>query len=144
MFRFVLWLWIYYSFLAQYSDCQWCESLHNSQGIPSQSALLSRIVSSLDGSSISFCPFVIEGDDGCDLSQGIQIQTNTFLHCDIFSIPFDSSRSTGCIVNCPGRHFNISGTVSLDGPWIFMGATNGSTLLQTLGTLVGYRIAWLK
>jgi len=122
---------------------QWCEPLQNTEGIPSQSALLARILSSVHTSSISFCPFVIEGD-GCDIAQGIHIQGNAFLHCDIFFVSVLDPSYAGCTVNCPGRHFNISGTLSLDGPWTFMGATHGSTFLETYGNLVGYRTSWYK
>ena len=141
MTRLTVLLMILVHLFTPFCHGQWCEKLQNSNGIPTQSALLTRILSSTDGSSISLCPFIIE-EDGCDLPQGIHIRPFLTLHCDVFLVPMDSY--TSCTMNCPGRHFNISGTLSLDGPWMFLGATRGSTLLQTLGTLIGYRTFWLK
>ena len=119
------------------SQSQWCEELQNSNGVTSQTALWNRmLLASNDGSSISFCPFIIDGD-GCDLNLGIHIHWSAFLHCETFLTPNHS-----CIIDCPGTHFNISGTLSLDGHWVLMGATRGSILLY--GSFLSYGTQWVK
>jgi hypothetical protein len=94
---------------------------------------------------VFLCPFTIQGEGCSSDTGGLQVKPNN--HIELLCEPSFSAASgqPGCVIDCPGTHFDIfaNGSLLLDGITL-RGSTNSAVRIQSRGSFVTYNAIFEK